>query len=537
MVDSAPWATVTWQTEGQLAYEIEIDGVYYGPYFGAEVRSYTLREPLEDGLHICHVRAQNKYGLWSEWAEANFVTQNTGTQALTLSVEADVDAALTWVGGSSIAPPRIIVQPIDAATIGGLASFAVAADGAGLSYQWYSQEPGSSAWTSLGASGNRQGLTFEADEDMDGYKFRCIVSNAAGSDTSDAATYTYANPSAAPTITVQPETARKTSGTVEFFCGADGTVYTWYHRVIHESGSEDDLTVTDGTDSWRILYDAGTADDIGVTDGTDEWHIPEGSGSAGDLVVEDGVGGAWYMTAGGGGVPEWEPVEGQDFGPFLSFPASVQRSGEQFFCRVYNGAGYTDSEIVQYIYEDEPGEALPGDYYVYRDGELIARRVDPCYTDRTALGTHSYRVLNRLDNNMYQYSNTVTVTITVDTLMIAPLEGGEWLRLCLSDKANREFAFDYSGQVAYIHYSGAKYPEAEVGEQEDLTGTFDVSWMESEMESARAFMNLLRKAVVVKAPNEVVLEGILQGFRRYDPTFYLRYEFSVRQMDWRELDA
>ena len=73
---SAPFSVITWQVEGQLAYEIQVDDKRYGPYFGANVRRYVLPEPLSDDLHSVKVRAQNKYGLWSEWAETTVFIRN-----------------------------------------------------------------------------------------------------------------------------------------------------------------------------------------------------------------------------------------------------------------------------------------------------------------------------------------------------------------------------------------------------------------------------------------------------------------------------
>lgn len=74
--DGKPFATVRWQTEGQVSYELMIGDKHIGPYFGADVRSYTLTEPLEDGLYTVKVRIQNKYGIWSEWASAEMSVQN-----------------------------------------------------------------------------------------------------------------------------------------------------------------------------------------------------------------------------------------------------------------------------------------------------------------------------------------------------------------------------------------------------------------------------------------------------------------------------
>lgn len=74
--DGKPFATVKWQAEGQVSYELMIGDMHIGPYFGADVRSYTLAEPLEDGLYTLKVRIQNKYSIWSEWAEAEMSVQN-----------------------------------------------------------------------------------------------------------------------------------------------------------------------------------------------------------------------------------------------------------------------------------------------------------------------------------------------------------------------------------------------------------------------------------------------------------------------------
>ena len=78
--DGKPFATISWQAEGQVSYELMVGDKHIGPYFGADVRSYKLAEPLEDGLYTVRVRIQNKYGIWSEWAEAEMSVQGTGIE-------------------------------------------------------------------------------------------------------------------------------------------------------------------------------------------------------------------------------------------------------------------------------------------------------------------------------------------------------------------------------------------------------------------------------------------------------------------------
>ena len=118
--DGKPFLTILWQTPaqgeyGQQAYKIEVDGELYGPYFGADVRSYTLKEPLEDGAHVVKVAAQNRFGLWSEWVTGNVVVTNVPGPSFTVFPYVganDVPAPLVCMIGATIAP-IITRQPQD----------------------------------------------------------------------------------------------------------------------------------------------------------------------------------------------------------------------------------------------------------------------------------------------------------------------------------------------------------------------------------------------------------------------------------------
>lgn len=93
--DGVPYATITWQCAGQQAYRISIDGKDYGIRFGTK-KSFTLDEPLPDGEHTVSITAQGVYGLWSQPGTAVITTGNTPGDGIVLTVEAGVDAALTW---------------------------------------------------------------------------------------------------------------------------------------------------------------------------------------------------------------------------------------------------------------------------------------------------------------------------------------------------------------------------------------------------------------------------------------------------------
>ena len=84
--------------------------------------------------------------------------------------------------------PRVTTQPVDQeGRVGSTVSFSVAAEGEGLSYQWQSREDADSAWTDIpGAAGETytpSALTFA----MEGWRYRCKISNGGGTIFSDEA--------------------------------------------------------------------------------------------------------------------------------------------------------------------------------------------------------------------------------------------------------------------------------------------------------------------------------------------------------------
>lgn len=93
--DGVPYATITWQCDGQQAYRIAIDGVDYGVHFGTE-KSFTLEEPLEDGEHTVTISAQGVYGLWSQEGTGIIQITNTPGSELVLIARGTCDAELEW---------------------------------------------------------------------------------------------------------------------------------------------------------------------------------------------------------------------------------------------------------------------------------------------------------------------------------------------------------------------------------------------------------------------------------------------------------
>ena len=116
--------------------------------------------------------------------------------------------------------PSITAQPISqTATAGKMASFAVAATGtAPLSYQW---RRNGTPITGATSSSYTMAATISSDN---GALFTAVVSNGAGSTTSNAATLSVNPTPAAPSITAQPASQTVTTGqSATFSVAATGT--------------------------------------------------------------------------------------------------------------------------------------------------------------------------------------------------------------------------------------------------------------------------------------------------------------------------
>ena len=89
--------------------------------------------------------------------------------------------------------PTIDTQPASqTVTAGETAQFSVTATGENLSYQWQQNATDSgSGWTNVGSSTSSNTYTIDNTKtSMSGYQYRCVVSNSAGTATSNAATLT-----------------------------------------------------------------------------------------------------------------------------------------------------------------------------------------------------------------------------------------------------------------------------------------------------------------------------------------------------------
>ena len=92
----SPRPVIGWQSSEQLAYQVEIDGVYSSStYYGTE-KTWTAPMYLEDGEYIVRVRVQNEYAMWSPWGSAALQVANTAGPAIKLMAETGDTVRLSW---------------------------------------------------------------------------------------------------------------------------------------------------------------------------------------------------------------------------------------------------------------------------------------------------------------------------------------------------------------------------------------------------------------------------------------------------------
>lgn len=100
--EAVPFAVINWQSDGQQAWRVTVDGTVYGPYFGTQ-KSFALPDYLADGEHTAQVEVQGNYGLWSQAGQVSFTVENIPGNAIQLSGVFSRDAQLSWETASQVA--------------------------------------------------------------------------------------------------------------------------------------------------------------------------------------------------------------------------------------------------------------------------------------------------------------------------------------------------------------------------------------------------------------------------------------------------
>ena len=174
-------------------------------------------------------------------------------------------------------------------------------------------------------------------------------------------------------------------------------------------------------------------------------------------------------------------------------------------------------------------------YEVLRDGVVIARTDQVAYTDRWAVGQVQYQVRGIVDAaGNYSLSNAVALAVSVRTVQIAPVSGGDWLALPYTTTDIREVATSVSRAVTYQQFLGAQLPTAIVSEALTITHQISTALPWSRKADADRLEAMIGQLVCVKDPRGERFVGVLGSYSKTSSRFYLAYSLTITPVDWEE---
>lgn len=171
-------------------------------------------------------------------------------------------------------------------------------------------------------------------------------------------------------------------------------------------------------------------------------------------------------------------------------------------------------------------------YVLYRDDVKIVQTSEQTFDDRVVLGAHSWYVIEKIPDGYYTKSNTVTGACRVCKTQIAPLSGGNWIELKLTESRETIQSFTWARTIALRHVTGTVYPVIEISPYDDISGSYDVSFRD--VASARKFENLRGQMVIIKSREGNVIIGCLSSMRKSVKDFYVAYSFTVQRVHLEE---
>ena len=171
-------------------------------------------------------------------------------------------------------------------------------------------------------------------------------------------------------------------------------------------------------------------------------------------------------------------------------------------------------------------------YYIYRDGALIGKTGETTFTDHLAIGLCSYTV-RAVAGDEYILSAPVAVDVACDTAVVADVDTFDWRKLPYLRDAEPVIKASATRQVTYQHYSGRRFPLAEIAEYEDETYSFEYSFLDRA--EAMAVRGLLGKIVAVKTPHGECYVGVLETMPYSTDWAATDVAFTVRAVDYKDV--
>ena len=263
-------------------------------------------------------------------------------------------------GGVPERKPVITEQPESRTACNGQSVlFRVAAEGKSCTYQWY-QKPVGTTWRAIPGETSPE-LTVTAGARLNGWQYRCKVSNVIGGVYSSAATLTVAQQTK-PAITRHPADVTAGKGASASFsveASGENLTYQWYQRpagttwraipgetspeltvtaAAKQNGYQYRCKVTNGAGS---VYSSAAALTVVTSKPAITAHPADASAAAGDsvtfLVAASGAGLTyqWYQRPVG---TTWRAIPGET-SPELTVTATAKQNGYQYRCKVSNSMG------------------------------------------------------------------------------------------------------------------------------------------------------------------------------------------------------
>ncbi len=241
------------------------------------------------------------------------------------------------------------------------ATFTVKTSGKVKSYQWYYRTSETASWKKV-KSATKSKLTVTAKPGNNGYQYRCVLQNAYGKLTTDAATLTVElRP---PVITGQPKsvTVKLTGKAVFTVTATDGDAFQWYSRTSPtakwtkvKSGAAAKLTVTPKPElnGYEYKCDVTNKDGVAVSNVvrlTIDAVIPritlqpksvtakKNAAVTFTVEAENAVAFQWYYRKSSGA--KWTKIKGATEATY-TFKAAKKLKGYQYKCDIWS----TDCKI------------------------------------------------------------------------------------------------------------------------------------------------------------------------------------------------
>ena len=176
-------------------------------------------------------------------------------------------------------------------------------------------------------------------------------------------------------------------------------------------------------------------------------------------------------------------------------------------------------------------------YQILRNGAVIGETTERSYLDRLAIGACSYQIRGIVDAaGNYSLSGAQALTVTVPTVQIAPVSGGDWLALPYTTTDIREVSVSTSKSVTYQQFLGSPLPVGVVGEALSKSVQLSCAFpyrLQADAAKLEAFIGQL---VCVKDPRGRRYIGILGSMSHVSSRFYLSYSLTITPVACEEVE-